>query len=109
MLTLGECRLKVRQHRSVAGNHRQARIAEPLEVLPAAMRATAVGLALLLAHLLGDAAAPSIIGLISDRASLGAALMITGPTFLFLAGLVCLIGLKTVAKDMRRMQEQVHK
>jgi MFS transporter, Spinster family, sphingosine-1-phosphate transporter len=79
------------------------------DVITPNMRATAVGLALLLAHLLGDAAAPSIIGLISDRASLGTALMITGPTFLFLAGLVCLIGLKTVANDMRRMQEQFHK
>src|SRR6266536_5923583 len=72
------------------------------DVIAPNMRATAVGLALLLAHLLGDAAAPSIIGLISDRASLGTALMVTGPTFLFLAGLVCLIGLKTVARDMRR-------
>src|SRR5256714_10658676 len=77
------------------------------DVIAPSMRATAVGLALLLAHLLGDAAAPSIIGLISDRASLGTALMVTGPTFLFLAGLVCLIGLKTVARDMRRMQEQL--
>src|SRR6266516_1927099 len=77
------------------------------DVIAPNMRATAVGLALLLAHLLGDAAAPSIIGLISDRASLGTALMVTGPTFLFLAGLVCLIGLKTVARDMRRMQEQL--
>ena len=79
------------------------------DVIAPNMRATAVGLALLLAHLLGDAAAPSIIGLISDRASLGTALMITGPTFLFLAGLVCLIGLKTVAGDMQRMQEQLRK
>jgi len=77
------------------------------DVIAPNMRATAVGLALLLAHLLGDAAAPSIIGLISDRASLSTALMVTGPTFLFLAGLVCLIGLKTVARDMRRMQEQL--
>ncbi len=77
------------------------------DVIAPNMRATAVGLALLLAHLLGDAAAPSIIGLISDHASLGTALMVTGPTFLFLAGLVCLIGLKTVARDMRRMQEQL--
>src|SRR6266699_1886377 len=77
------------------------------DVIVPNMRATAIGLALLLAHLLGDAAAPSIIGLISDHSSLGTALMVTGPTFLFLAGLVCLIGLKTVARDMRRMQEQL--
>jgi sugar phosphate permease len=77
------------------------------DVIVPNMRATAVGLALLLAHLLGDAAAPSIIGLISDHTSLGTALMVTGPTFLFLAGVVCLIGLKTVARDMRRMQKQL--
>ncbi|GAC1634044.1 MAG: MFS transporter [Ktedonobacteraceae bacterium] len=77
------------------------------DVIAPSMRATAVGLALLCAHLLGDAAAPTIIGLISDAASLGTALLVTAPLFLFLAGLVCLIGLKTVARDMKRMQEQL--
>ncbi len=71
------------------------------------MRATAVGLALLLAHILGDAAAPTVIGLISDQSSLGTALTLTAPLFLFMAGIVCLIGLRTVARDMRRMQEQL--
>jgi MFS family permease len=77
------------------------------DVIAPGMRATAVGLALLLAHLLGDAAAPTVIGLISDRTSLGVALLVTAPIFLFLAGLVCLLGVKTVARDMRRMQEQL--
>ena len=72
------------------------------------VRATAIGLALLLAHLLGDAASPSIIGFIADRSTLGIALLTTAPTCLFLAGLVCLLGLSTVARDMRRMQEQIH-
>jgi len=76
------------------------------DVIAPNMRATAVGLALLLAHLLGDASAPTIIGLISDRSSLGTALLVTAPTFLFLAGLICLLGLKTVRRDMQRMQEQ---
>jgi MFS family permease len=71
------------------------------------MRATAVGLALLLAHILGDAAAPTLIGLISDRFSLGVALTVTAPVFLFLAGIVCLIGLRTIARDMLRMQQQL--
>lgn len=74
------------------------------DIIPPGLRATAVGVALLLAHLLGDAAAPSIIGFIAEKKSLGFALITTGPTFLFLAGLVCLIGLRTVAKDMQRMQ-----
>ncbi len=77
------------------------------DVIAPDMRATAVGLALLLAHLLGDAAAPTVIGFISDISSLGTALLVTAPLFLFLAGLVSLIGVKTVASDMRRMQEQL--
>ena len=77
------------------------------DVIAPEMRATAVGLALLLAHLLGDASAPTLIGLISDRTSLGTALLVTAPLFLFLAGLVCLIGLRSVARDMKRMQEQM--
>ena len=77
------------------------------DVIAPEMRATAVGLALLLAHLLGDASAPTLIGLISDRTSLGTALLVTAPLFLFLAGLVCLLGLRSVARDMKRMQEQI--
>ena len=77
------------------------------DVIAPDMRATAVGLALLLAHLLGDAAAPTVIGLISDQTSLGVALLVTAPLFLFLAGLVCLLGVKTVASDMRRMQQRL--
>lgn len=73
------------------------------------MRATAIGLALLIAHMLGDAAAPSIIGLIAGASTLGWALVITTPLSLFLAGFSCLVGLRTVARDMRHMQEQVRK
>ena len=79
------------------------------DVVAPNMRATAIGLALLLAHLLGDAAAPTIVGLISDNTSLGTALQLTAPLFLFLAGLACLLGLKTVARDMQRMQQQMRK
>lgn len=79
------------------------------DIIAPNMRATAVGLALLLAHLLGDAAAPTIIGLISDYATLRTALIVTAPTFLFLAGIVCLLGLKTVARDMNRMQKQLQR
>jgi len=81
------------------------------DVITPTMRATAVGLSLLIAHLLGDAAAPSVIGLIADAHdhSLNFALITTAPTFLFLAGLVCLFGLRTVARDMRRMQAQLIK
>ncbi len=77
------------------------------DVITPEMRATAISLALLLDHLLGDAAAPFVIGAIYNRFPLGLALIITAPTALFLAGLVCLLGLRTVARDMRRMQAQV--
>jgi MFS family permease len=77
------------------------------DVILPEVRATALGLALLLAHLLGDAAAPSIIGLIANTHTLGFALIITTPTSLFLAGLICLLGLRTVAQDMYRMQQQI--
>lgn len=75
------------------------------------LRATAVGFSLLFAHMLGDAAAPSIIGFIADirNHQLGFALLITGPTSLLIAGLICLFGLRTVAGDMRAMQEQICK
>ncbi len=77
------------------------------DVIAPEMRATALGLSLLLAHLLGDAAAPSVIGAIANGLSLGTALILTAPTFLFLAGLVCLLGLKTVARDMQNMQKHL--
>lgn len=79
------------------------------DVIAPEMRATAVGLSLLLAHLLGDAASPAVIGAIASNTSLGTALTLTAPTFLLLAGLVCLLGLRTVGRDMRNMQKHVTK
>ncbi len=72
------------------------------------VRSTAIGLALLLGHLLGDASSPIIIGRISDSRGLGFALLVTAPTCLFLAGLLCIIGIFTVAKDMHAMQHRLH-
>jgi len=71
------------------------------------IRSTAIGLALLLGHLLGDASSPLIVGWISSTHSLGFALRVTSPTSLFLAGLICLIGLKTVAGDIKATQKQL--
>jgi MFS transporter, Spinster family, sphingosine-1-phosphate transporter len=77
------------------------------DVIAPNMRSTAIGLALLLAHLLGDAASPLIIGAIAGKIPLGVALTATAPTSLFIAGLICLLGLRTVSKDMRRMQKTI--
>lgn len=71
------------------------------------IRSTAIGLALLLGHLLGDASSPFIIGRISNSYSLGFALLVTAPTSLFLAGLICLIGIKTVAGDIKTTRKQL--
>ena len=77
------------------------------DVITPEVRATALGLSLLLAHLLGDAAAPTVIGALANSISLGIALTLTAPTCLLLAGLVCLAGLRTVARDMQRMQARL--
>jgi len=79
------------------------------DIIAPEMRATAIGITLLLAHLLGDASSPSIIGIIADRApgGLGFALLITAPPCLLIAGLVSLLGLSTVERDMQAMQEHL--
>jgi MFS transporter, Spinster family, sphingosine-1-phosphate transporter len=77
------------------------------DVIAPEMRSTAIGLSLLLAHLLGDAASPFVIGALAGRISLRTALMLTAPTGLFVAGLICLLGLRTVGNDMRYMQESI--
>ncbi|MBA2285260.1 MAG: MFS transporter [Ktedonobacteraceae bacterium] len=79
------------------------------DVIVPEVRATALGLSLLLAHLLGDAASPVIIGWIADGYSLKTALLVTAPVALLVAGLICLLGLRTVAGDMRHMQEQLRR
>lgn len=77
------------------------------DVISPEVRATALGLSLLLAHLLGDAAAPTVIGAIANSITLGNALIVTAPTCLFIAGLVCLLGLRTVKRDMEQMQRRL--
>jgi MFS family permease len=79
------------------------------DIIAPEIRSTAIGLVLLLAHLFGDAASPSIIGVIADHTSLGTALIVTAPPCLFIAGLICLFGLRTVARDMKAMQEQLQR
>ncbi len=77
------------------------------DIIAPEIRSTAIGLVLLMAHLLGDASSPLLVGVIADHISLGNALLITAPTCLFIAGIACLIGLRTVAGDMRAMQKQI--
>ena len=77
------------------------------DVIAPEVRATALGLSLLLAHLLGDAASPTIIGWIASNTNLRFALIVTAPSALLIAGIICLFGLRTVAADMQRMEEHL--
>lgn len=75
------------------------------DIITPAQRATGVGLILLLAHLFGDVTSNLVIGFIADHLSLGTTLRIITPTCLLIAGLACLIGIRTIAKDMQNMQK----
>jgi MFS family permease len=78
------------------------------DAVPPAMRASAVALAFMLAHLLGDLAAPSIIGGLSywldphTQSKLAEAMLLTGPAALLIAGIIGIWGSRFVAQDVRR-------
>jgi MFS transporter, Spinster family, sphingosine-1-phosphate transporter len=75
-------------------------------VLPS-LRASAIMLGLFVAHLLGDAISPTVIGWLSDQlGSLRLALLIVSPTLLFIAALVAVTGLPTVAADTATMETE---
>lgn len=75
------------------------------DVVAPAKRATAIGISGLCGHLLGDAAAPTVVGLIANTSALRVGLIATIPASLFFAGLACLIATRFVATDMRRVLE----
>ncbi|HEU5366852.1 MAG TPA: MFS transporter [Ktedonobacterales bacterium] len=83
------------------------------DVLPPAMRASGVALTFMLMHLLGDLAAPSIIGGISylldpqNGSKLAEALLITGPAALVIAGVIGIWGSRFVAQDTRRASGRI--
>jgi MFS family permease len=78
------------------------------DVLPPALRASGVALTFMLVHLLGDLAAPSIIGAISyqldpqTQMKLAQAMLFTGPPALLIAGIIGIWGSRFVARDTRR-------
>ena len=75
-----------------------------LDVVPAAVRASVLGAFLLFSHLAGDAIAPPLIGYLSDRFGLRPAMLLL-PTAGAVGGLVILIALTTVGRDMARVRE----
>jgi MFS family permease len=78
------------------------------DVLPPAVRSSGVALTFMFAHLLGDLAAPSIIGGISyaldpqSQMKLAEAMLFVGPPALLIAGIVGIWGSRFVARDTRR-------
>ena len=88
------------------------------DVVPAVLRASAVAVSLLLAHLLGDAFAPSLIGVIAGSfdptgahfaqhatgQDLSKALLFTCPAALVIAGLIGIFGSRWMKADVAAAQ-----
>ena len=74
-----------------------------LDVVPPAVQASVLGAFVLFSHLAGDALAPPLIGYLSDRTGSLRTAMLLLPAVGLLGGLVILIGLKTVGRDMARV------
>jgi MFS family permease len=73
------------------------------DVVTPDLRAVAVAISLVVAHVLGDAFSPSLVGALSDALgnNLAGALRITLPPAILAAGIVCLLGLRRVPADMQ--------
>jgi MFS family permease len=83
------------------------------DVVPAAVRSSVMGAFLLFSHLAGDAIAPPLIGYLSDRLQMVWHLradqalqraMLLLPTAGLVGGLVLLVALRTVSRDMARQR-----
>ncbi|TMD16073.1 MAG: MFS transporter [Chloroflexi bacterium] len=76
-------------------------------VVSPGLRASAVTLLLVIAHVFGDSHSTYDVGVISDHLghNLQAALLITSPTLLILAALAAATGLRTVKRDTEAMEE----
>jgi MFS family permease len=87
------------------------------DVAPPPLRAASVALSLIIAHVLGDAFAPALLGGLSDvlgRDTAGHGLLVSAMRFtlapvILAAGLVALLGLRHVVPDMQAMQDGWHK
>src|SRR6266568_7093021 len=74
-----------------------------LDVVPPAVRGSVLGAFLLFSHLAGDAIAPPLVGYLSDRFGLRPAMLLL-PSAGLVGGLVILVALRTVARDMARVK-----
>ena len=78
-------------------------VAVILDVVPPAVQASVLGAFVLFSHLAGDALAPPLIGYLSDRTGSLRGAMLLLPAVGLLGGVIILIGLTSVQRDMRRV------
>ena len=76
-----------------------------LDVVPAAVRSSVLGGFVLFSHMAGDAIAPPLVGYLSDRSDLRTAMLIL-PAAGVVGGLVILVALATVRRDMLRVGQR---
>jgi MFS family permease len=75
-------------------------------VVSPGLRASAVTMLLFVSHVFGDSHSTFDVGYISERiGSLQVALLITSPTLLIVAAIVAATGLRTVRRDIQRMED----
>jgi MFS family permease len=74
-----------------------------LDVVPPAVQASVLGAFVLFSHLAGDALAPPLIGYLSDQSGSLRTAMLVLPAVGVVGGLVILIALRTVGRDMGRV------
>ncbi len=78
-------------------------VAVLLDVGPDAVRSSVLGAFVLFSHLAGDAMAPPLVGYLSDIAGVRTA-MLTLPVAGLLGGLLIMVALRTVGRDMERVR-----
>jgi sugar phosphate permease len=71
------------------------------DVVPPQVGASVIGTYVFFTHIAGDAIAYPLVGTLSDRFGLSAAMLIL-PTAAFLGGLLVLMAMRTVARDRLR-------
>ena len=76
-----------------------------VNLVPSTMRATAVALSILTIHLFGDVPSPPLIGAISDRSSLGSAIMIV-PAAILASGFLWSLAARSAARHYH-LQEPI--
>jgi MFS family permease len=74
-----------------------------LDVVPPAVQASVLGAFVLFSHLAGDALAPPLIGYLSDRTGSLRGAMLLLPAVGLLGGVIILIGLTSIERDIRRV------